>query len=144
MPRQESMEQSLYAAIHVTFVNPIHHSAPKCTHELCSQITMAGTHTREPTPEGVNRGKRHSRASYRLQITMAGTRTKEPAPGGVNRGKRYSRASYRLQITMAGTHTREPAPQGVHRGKRNSRASYRLQTTIPRRPSWQALQQSLL
>ena len=35
MPRQESMEQSLYAAIHVTFVNPIHHSAPKCTHELC-------------------------------------------------------------------------------------------------------------
>ena len=38
MPRQKSMHQCPYAAIHVTFVNPIHHSARKhigSAHELC-------------------------------------------------------------------------------------------------------------
>ena len=45
----------------------------------------------------------------KLQITMAGTHTRESAPEGVNRGKRYSRAFYRVQITMAGTHARDGA-----------------------------------
>ena len=82
---------------------------------------MAGTHTREPPREGVNRGKRYSRALYRVQITMAGTHTREPPPEGVNRGKSNSKALYRVQITMAGT--REPPPKAVNRDKSNSKTS---------------------
>ena len=51
------------------------------------QITMAETR------KG-NRGKRYS--SYTLQLAMTETRQGEPPPEGVNRGKRCSRASYRL------------------------------------------------
>ena len=44
-----------------------------------------------PPPQGVNRGKSNSRASYC--------------------GKSNSGASYKLQITMAGTRTKEPPPE---------------------------------
>ena len=92
---------------------------------------MARTHTSEPAPEGVHRGKRYSRASCRLQITMAGTRAREP-PEGVHRGKPYTRGPYRLQMTMAGTHTQES-----RRPKASIVASATAEPPIDCKSQWQ-------
>ena len=103
------------------------------------QITMTETHRKELTSD-VNHGKRHSRASYRVQITMEETHTRELTLEGVNRGKlqesllssanhngrdTYKRdskasivaASCRVQITKAEKHKRD---------------------SVRRRQSWQA------
>ena len=113
------------------------------------QIAIARTRQGELPPQGLNRGKRYSRASYRLQNhkrtdtqrrATAPRRQSRQAPepakeshrakASRNRGKRYSGASYRLQITLTETRKGEPPPQGVNRGKRYSGASCRLQVTM--------------
>ena len=98
-----------------------------------------------------HRGKSYSRAPHRLQITMAGTHTREPPPEDVHCGKRISRASYTTQIIVAQTHKRAAArrcpsrpkqqqsllhktnqnDRDRHRSKSHRRALYRAQITTP-------------
>ena len=65
---------------------------------------------------------------------------------GVNRGKRYSRASYRLQITMADTRKAKPPGHQsrqalqqslLHTVNRNGRDTQKREPPIDCKPQWQ-------